>query len=212
MKILVVDNYDSFVYTLVDYLRLLGAQTTVVRNDAVDPSEIDGYEGVLISPGPGAPHEAGSSMEIIRRCIDERIPMLGVCLGHQALGEVCGATVSHAPELLHGKTSMITHDGTGSFEGLDSPLRVTRYHSLAIEPETMPQCLRVTAQTESGVIMAVAHREAPSWGVQFHPESVMTQGGHRMLANWLELCGLEGAVETSRGLKPLMSEGIEVTA
>lgn len=212
MKILVVDNYDSFVYTLVDYLRLLGAHTTVVRNDAVSPEDISGYDGVLISPGPGAPREAGASLEIIARCIAERIPMLGVCLGHQALGEVCGAKVSHAPELLHGKTSMINHDGTGPFQGLDSPLRVTRYHSLAIEPETLPECLRVTARTDSGVIMAVSHCEAPSWGVQFHPESVMTQGGHRMLANWLELCGLEGAVEASKGLKPLVSDGIEVTA
>ena len=206
-RILVIDNYDSFVYTIVDYLRLLGAETTVVRNDEALPEDADSYDGVLISPGPGTPAEAGVSMEMIRHCGDQSIPMLGVCLGHQALGEVYGATVSHAPELMHGKTSRITHSGEGVFAGLASPLTVTRYHSLAVEPETIDkEKLTVTAQTDSGIVMAMEHADKPLWGVQFHPESVMTEGGHRMLANWLALCGSRNSVALSAGKAPLVRE------
>ena len=215
-RILVVDNYDSFVYTIVGYLDQLGAQTVVVRNDAVPPrAERAEYDGVLISPGPGTPRAAGESMDVIRDCADEGTPMLGVCLGHQALGEVFGATVTHAPELMHGKTSLVEHDGTTVFEGLPSPLTATRYHSLAIVDGTVPDALRVTARTvpdasahpgtaPQGVIMAIEHREAPVWGVQFHPESVLTEGGYRMLGNWLEAAGLAGAAELASGRAPLV--------
>lgn len=201
-KILVVDNYDSFVYTIVDYLRQLGADTDVVRNDVVDPSSVTQYSGVLVSPGPGAPSEAGRSMDVIRACADNDVPMLGVCLGHQALAEVYGATVSHVPELLHGKTSQIEHNDQGVMSGVVSPVQVTRYHSLAVEPGTVPDELQVTAQTATGIIMAMEHRTKPLSGVQFHPESVLTQSGHRMLANWLESAGVEGAVERSHGKAP----------
>lgn len=204
-SILVVDNYDSFVYTIVGYLQQLGAECTVVRNDEVDLSTITGYDGVLISPGPGTPEEAGASMEAIRRCGELSVPMLGVCLGHQALGVVSGSVVGRADELLHGKTSQVVHEGVGVLAGVPSPFTATRYHSLTIDPATLTDELEVTAQTESGVIMAVQHASLPLHGVQFHPESVLTQGGHRLLANWLELCGSDGAVERSEGLGPLVS-------
>lgn len=204
-SILVVDNYDSFVYTIVGYLQQLGAECTVVRNDEVDLSTITGYDGVLISPGPGTPEEAGASMEAIRRCGELGVPMLGVCLGHQALGVVSGSVVGRADELLHGKTSQVVHEGVGVLAGVPSPFTATRYHSLTIDPATLTDELEVTAQTESGVIMAVQHASLPLHGVQFHPESVLTQGGHRLLANWLELCGSDGAVERSEGLGPLVS-------
>ncbi|WP_225755744.1 aminodeoxychorismate/anthranilate synthase component II [Actinotalea sp. Marseille-Q4924] len=213
-RILVVDNYDSFVYTIVGYLDQLGAETVVVRNDAV-PSrqERSEYDGVLISPGPGTPRAAGASMDVIRDCADDGTPMLGVCLGHQALGEVFGATVTHAPELMHGKTSLVQHDGTGVLAGLTTPFTATRYHSLAVVDGTVPGELVVTARTAAtdgtttGVIMGLQHRDLPLHGVQFHPESVLTEGGHRLLANWLELCGLEGAVAASEGMAPLVREG-----
>jgi len=210
-RILVVDNYDSFVYTIVGYLDQLGAETVVVRNDAVPPvAERAAYDGVLISPGPGTPRSAGESMHVIADCADAEQPMLGVCLGHQALGEVFGATVTHAPELMHGKTSRVVHDGEGVLAGLGSPFTATRYHSLAVADGTVPDELVVTARTEPsddgrpGVIMGLQHRDLPLHGVQFHPESVLTEGGHRLLANWLELCGLEGAVERSAGMAPLV--------
>lgn len=211
-RILVVDNYDSFVYTIVGYLDQLGAQTVVVRNDAVPPrAERAEYDGVLISPGPGTPRAAGESMDVIRDCADEGTPMLGVCLGHQALGEVFGATVTHAPELMHGKTSLVQHEGTGVLAGLTTPFTATRYHSLAVVDGTVPAELVVTARTAGvggpGVIMGLQHRDLPLHGVQFHPESVLTEGGHRLLANWLELCGLEGAVARSEGMAPLVREG-----
>lgn len=211
-RILVVDNYDSFVYTIVGYLDQLGAETVVVRNDAVPgPQERAGYDGVLISPGPGTPRSAGQSMDVIRDCAEAGTPMLGVCLGHQALAEVYGATVTHAAELMHGKTSEVEHDGTGVLEGLDSPFTATRYHSLAVVDGTVPDELVVTSRTHGsgttpGVIMGLQHRDLPLHGVQFHPESVLTEGGHRLLANWLELCGLEGAVERSEGMHPLVRE------
>ncbi len=206
-SILVVDNYDSFVYTIVGYLQQLGAECTVVRNDEVDPASIGDYDGVLVSPGPGTPEEAGASMDVIRRCGELGVPMLGVCLGHQALGVVSGSVVGRAAELLHGKTSQVVHDGGGVLAGLPSPFTATRYHSLTIDPTTLTDELVVTGRTESGVIMAVQHATLPLHGVQFHPESVLTQGGHRLLANWLDLCGADGAVERSAGLGPLVSAG-----
>jgi para-aminobenzoate synthetase component 2 len=209
-RILVVDNYDSFVFTIVGYLQQLGAECEVVRNDAVSPADAADHDGVLVSPGPGTPEAAGVSMAMIEACAERRQPMLGVCLGHQALGVVCGATVGRAPELLHGKTSRVVHDGTGVLAGLGSPFTATRYHSLTIEPDTLADALVPNGHTASGVVMAVRHRELPLHGVQFHPESVLTEGGHRILANWLELCGLEDAVERSRGLSPLVrdAEGV----
>lgn len=203
--ILVVDNYDSFVYTIVGYLQQLGAECTVVRNDEVDVDSIGRYDGVLISPGPGTPQEAGASLEAVRRCGELGVPMLGVCLGHQALGVVTGAVVGRAGELLHGKTSQVVHDGTGVLAGLPSPFTATRYHSLTIETDTVGADLVVNGHTASGVIMAARHASLPLHGVQFHPESVLTQGGHRVLANWLAMCGQGDAVQRSRGLGPLVS-------
>ena len=207
-RILCVDNYDSFVWTIVGYLRHLGAEVDVVRNDQVDPLwfEPGVYDGVLISPGPGDPKGAGASLQVIDDCLKLSIPMLGVCLRHQALGELCGATVTHSPELMHGKMSVITHDGCGVFEGVESPLTVTRYHSLAIDPLTLPDCLEVSASTDNGIIMGVRHKSAPLEGVQFHPESVMTQSGHAMFANWLCACGDEAAPGRARSLKPVVAE------
>jgi para-aminobenzoate synthetase component 2 len=203
LSILVIDNYDSFVYTIVGYLQQLGATTTVVRNDAV-PRGLDEFDGVLVSPGPGTPKEAGSSIEVIEACGRDRIPMLGVCLGHQALGEVFGGVVTHAPELMHGKTSLVEHEGHGVFASLPSPFTATRYHSLAVVADTVPDELLVTAHTTNGIVMGLEHRELPLHGVQFHPESVLTEGGHRLLANWLAICGDPGAVERSHGLVPLV--------
>lgn len=211
-SILVVDNYDSFVFTIVGYLEQLGAQCEVVRNDAVTPDEGAGYDGVLISPGPGTPEEAGVSMDMIAACADRAQPMLGVCLGHQALGVVMGATVGRAPELLHGKTSQVQHDESGVLTGLPDPFTATRYHSLSIDPPTLPDTLVVNGSTASGIIMAVRHRDLPLHGVQFHPESVLTQGGHRLLANWLTLCGASDALERSVGLSPLLHDAAGVAA
>jgi para-aminobenzoate synthetase component 2 len=202
--ILVIDNYDSFVFTIVGYLEQLGARCHVARNDAVTPAQGAGYAGVLISPGPGTPEEAGVSMAMIEACAQRSQPMLGVCLGHQALGVVMGATVGRAPELLHGKTSLVHHDGSGVLDGLRSPFTATRYHSLAIDPPTLPAQLVANGHTESGVIMAVRHTSLPLHGVQFHPESVLTEGGHRLLANWLVMCGATDAVDRSVGLSPLV--------
>ncbi len=207
-RILVVDNYDSFVYTIVGYLEQLGAECRVVRNDAVAPSEVSEHDGVLVSPGPGTPEEAGVSLEVIRACAQRRTPMFGVCLGHQALAVAFGAVVDRAPELVHGKTSLVHHDGTGVLEGLPSPFTATRYHSLTIEPATLPPELLTTGHTDSGVIMSVRHRELPLHGVQFHPESVLTEGGHRMLANFLAMCGDPQAIARSEGLSPLVSAAV----
>lgn len=209
-RILVVDNYDSFVFTIVGYLQQLGADCDVVRNDAVSAADAEGYDGVLVSPGPGTPEEAGVSMAMIEGCAERAQPMLGVCLGHQALGVVAGATVGRAPELLHGKTSLVVHDDTGVLEGLASPFTATRYHSLTIDPPTLPDSLVANGHTRSGIIMAVRHRDLPLHGVQFHPESVLTEGGHRILANWLAVCGATDAVAASRGLSPLVhdAEGV----
>lgn len=203
VSILVIDNYDSFVYTIVGYLQQLGARTTVVRNDAV-PSRIADFDGVLVSPGPGTPKEAGASLDVIGTCAEQGLPMLGVCLGHQALGEVFGGVVTHAPELMHGKTSLVEHEGHGVFASLPNPFTATRYHSLAVVADSVPDALLVTAHTANGIVMGLEHRDLPLHGVQFHPESVLTQGGHRLLANWLAICGDESAVERSRGLAPLV--------
>ena len=189
MRVLVIDNYDSFVYNLVQYLAQLGADSLVRRNDEVRWSELDEVDGVLLSPGPSTPDRAGQTMEAVRRCADRRLPVLGVCLGHQAIGAVWGATVDLAPELLHGKTSVVHHQGRGVLAGLPQPFTATRYHSLTVLPETIPDEFEVTGRTDTGVVMAMRHRELPVEGVQFHPESVLTDGGHRLLANWLSVCG-----------------------
>ncbi|MBG6183608.1 para-aminobenzoate synthetase component 2 [Arthrobacter sp. CAN_A214] len=208
-RILVVDNYDSFVYTLVGYLQELGAETTVVRNDDVTLAEAaelaESRDGVLISPGPGAPSDAGICVDLIRWCGASNKPMLGVCLGHQALAEAYGGSVTHAPELMHGKTSLVEHDATGIFAGLPSPVTATRYHSLAAVSDDVPAQLNVTARTASGIIMGLEHRTAPLCGVQFHPESVLTEGGYQMLGNWLESLGLEGAAAKASTLSPLIA-------
>jgi para-aminobenzoate synthetase component 2 len=190
-RILVVDNYDSFVYNLVQYLGQLGAEVVVRRNDAVTAAELAELEvdGVLISPGPGTPEEAGVSMSMVTEAARLAKPLFGVCLGHQAIGAVFGGVVERAPELLHGKTSLVQHDGLGVLAGLPEPFTATRYHSLAVRADTLPPVIEITGATASGVVMALRHRELPIEGVQFHPESVLTQGGHRMLANWLERCG-----------------------
>lgn len=205
-QILVVDNYDSFVFTIVGYLQQLGAETTVVRNDAISAADTADFDGVLVSPGPGTPEAAGVSMKVIEACAERAQPMLGVCLGHQALGVVLGATVGRAPELLHGKTSRVLHDEDGVLAGLPSPFTATRYHSLTIDPATVPDDLVPNGLTESGIIMAARHRELPLHGVQFHPESVLTEHGHRILANWLAVTGDEAAVERSAGMSPLVRD------
>ena len=199
-KILVVDNYDSFVFNLVQYLQQLGAEVVVKRNDEVNAESINGFDGVLLSPGPGTPEDAGACIEIVNAAIEKQKPLLGVCLGHQAIGAALGGKVSRAPELLHGKTSQVQHKNEGVFKDLKSPFRATRYHSLAIETPSVPEELVVTATTESGVIMGVKHKSAPIEGVQFHPESVLTEGGHRLLANWLENCGDKDAISVSLSL------------
>ena len=193
MRVLVIDNYDSFVYNLVQYLAQLGADSTVRRNDEVDLDELDEVDGVLVSPGPGTPERAGLSIEVIRRSADRALPLLGVCLGHQAIGAAYGAVVDRAPELLHGKTSLVHHDGVGVLAGLPDPFTATRYHSLAVEESTLPPEIEVTGRTDTGIVMAMRHRTLAVEGVQFHPESVLTQGGHLMLANWLATCGFPAA-------------------
>jgi para-aminobenzoate synthetase component II len=193
MQVLVVDNYDSFVFNLVQYLGQLGVHAQVWRNDddrLADPDAIaDQFDGILLSPGPGTPERAGASIALVQACATAGTPLLGVCLGHQAIGVAFGGTVDRAPELLHGKTSVVHHANTGVLKGLSDPFTATRYHSLTILPETLPDVLEATARTDGGVIMAVRHTELPIHGVQFHPESILTEGGHRMLANWLGYCG-----------------------
>jgi para-aminobenzoate synthetase component 2 len=202
-RILVVDNYDSFVFNLVQYLAQLGAEVVVRRNDEVTPDEAREFDGILLSPGPGTPEAAGVCMDIVRRCAGD-VPIFGVCLGHQAIAAAYGATVSRAPELLHGKTSQVLHEGVGVLAGLPSPFVATRYHSLAVEPSTVPDVLEVTGRTVGGVIMALRHRELAVEGVQFHPESVLTEGGHAMLANWLAECGDPAARERATHLSPVV--------
>lgn len=205
-RILVIDNYDSFVYNLVQYLAQLDADVEVWRNDDArfeTPGWDDGFDGVLLSPGPGVPEEAGVCVDVIRE-LTGRKPLFGVCLGLQAMVVAFGGVVDRAPELLHGKTSEVFHESRGVFEGLPSPIVATRYHSLALVDGTRPEVLEVTARTESGVVMGVRHRDAAVEAVQFHPESVLTEGGYQMLANWLAECGDEDAPRRAEGMSPLM--------
>jgi para-aminobenzoate synthetase component II len=194
-RILVVDNYDSFVFNLVQYLQQLGAEVEVRRNDAIAVGDrlFNEVDGILLSPGPGRPEDAGCCIDVITT-YGASIPIFGVCLGHQAIGVAYGGTVDRAPELLHGKTSEVAHDGKGVFAGVPDPCIATRYHSLTVLEADLPASLEVTARTGS-VVMGLRHRERPVEGVQFHPESVLTQGGHRMLANWLAVCGDPAAGE-----------------
>ncbi len=203
VRILVVDNYDSFVFNLVQYLAQLGADVTVRRNDEITPEEAREFDGVLLSPGPGTPEDAGVCMDIVRECAGD-VPIFGVCLGHQAIAAAYGATVDRAPELLHGKTSLVEHSDLGVLAGLPSPFTATRYHSLAVVPSTVPDELVVTGTTAGGVIMGLRHRDLPVEGVQFHPESVLTEGGYAMLANWLVECGDPQARERAAGLAPVV--------
>ena len=206
VRILVLDNYDSFVYTLNGYLQQLGAETEVIRNDAITEAELpkilENFDALLISPGPGTPSSAGLSIPAVKHALKTDYPVFGVCLGHQAIAEAMGAKVESAPELMHGKTSKVVHEGSLILDGLPQNFQATRYHSLAVVRETIPEDLVVTGQTESGVIMSLQHRSKPIYGVQFHPESVMTEGGYHMIANWLESLGLEGALEKSKTLSP----------
>lgn len=206
VNILVLDNYDSFVYTLNGYLQQLGAETTVMRNDAITEAELPAllqkFDAVLISPGPGTPASAGLSIPTVKYALDTDYPVFGVCLGHQAIAEAMGGKVESAPELMHGKTSKVNHQDSLILNGLPQGFMATRYHSLAVVPESVPEQLLVTGQTESGIIMSLQHKTKPIHGVQFHPESVMTEGGYQMIANWLETLGVEGALEKSKSLSP----------
>ena len=207
MRILVIDNYDSFVYNLVQYLGQLGVDCDVRRNDEIDLATVGRLDpaGILLSPGPGTPQRAGICMGVISE-YGGKIPIFGVCLGHQAFGAAYGATVQRAPELLHGKTSAVYHEGQGVLAGLPSPFTGTRYHSLAVVESTLPAEIEVTGRTESGVVMAMRHRSLPIEGVQFHPGSVLTQGGHLMLANWLAVCGNQAALDRAPKLAAEVEE------
>jgi para-aminobenzoate synthetase component 2 len=201
MRVLVVDNYDSFVFNLVQYLGQLGADCVVRRNDEITVADIPALstDAILLSPGPSTPHRAGICLDVIRQCAGD-MPIFGVCLGHQAIGAAYGATVTRAPELLHGKVSLVHHTGAGVLAGQPDPFTATRYHSLAVVESTLPAEIEITGRTESGVVMAMRHRQLPVEGVQFHPESVLTQGGHTILANWLASCGFTDALDRAPAL------------
>ena len=220
-KILVLDNYDSFVYTLNGYLRQLGAETEVLRNDVVAESELPAllakYDAVLLSPGPGTPAEAGLSIAVVKLALQTGQPVFGVCLGHQAIAEAMGATVTSADELMHGKVSLVSHDDSLVYKNVPQPFTATRYHSLAVVDSTVPADMIITSRTvaadpndpstgngKGGVIMGLQHATKPIYGVQFHPESVMTEGGYQMLGNWLESIGLKGAAERAKSLTPMV--------
>ncbi len=207
-RVLVIDNYDSFVYTLAGYLQQLGAEVEVVRNDSFDAADagvkLAEYDAVLVSPGPGKPADAGVSIPVVHAAIEADVPLLGVCLGHQAIAEAMGATVTNADELMHGKTSVIEHDGSAFYDDVPSSFTATRYHSLAVVDGTVPETLVITSRTQGGVIMGLQHASARVYGVQFHPESILTEGGYAMLGNWLALAGLAEAKELSKGLNPLL--------
>lgn len=206
-RVLVVDNHDSFVHTLVGYLHELGAETTMIESDATDADELEellpAFDGLLLSPGPGAPADAGASLDAVRIAARMRLPLLGVCLGHQAIGEAFGTPVGQAAELMHGMVSPVTHDGSALFDGIPSPFGAGRYHSLALAASALPADVVVTAWTDTGTVMGLAHRDLPILGVQFHPESVLTEGGYRLLANWLAMCGDADAVALAERLHPL---------
>lgn len=191
--ILVIDNYDSFTFNLVHYLLELGAGVEVVRNDAISASEAIALkpQAVLLSPGPCTPNEAGVCLDLIRATAEAKLPLLGVCLGHQALGQAFGGTVVRAPQVMHGKTSPMTHDGTGIFAGLPSPFEATRYHSLIVREDDLPACFAINARSPEGLIMGMRHKTLPLHGVQFHPESIATEHGHAMLANFMRIAGME---------------------
>lgn len=207
-NILIIDNYDSFVYTLNGYLQQLGASTRVIRNDEVSTGELEQlvseYDGVLISPGPGTPADAGVSISMVGIALRTGVPVLGVCLGHQAIAEALGATVTHADELMHGKISRVRHSGDSFFEGVAPEFNATRYHSLAVVRDTVPETLVITAETAGGIVMALRHRELPIYGVQYHPESVLTEGGYQQLGNWLAVVGLPNAAIIAQSLSPLL--------
>jgi anthranilate synthase/aminodeoxychorismate synthase-like glutamine amidotransferase len=198
VSLLLLDNYDSFVHNLARYAEELGCATRVVRSDAVSIAEIERLAptAIILSPGPCTPHEAGVCMDVVRE-LGSRIPMLGVCLGHQAIAAALGGEVRRAPEPVHGRTSLITHDGSGLFAGLPNPLSATRYHSLIVSEQGLPRDLAITARTPDGLIMALAHRAWPVFGVQFHPESILTQAGHQLLANFLRTAGIAATVPSA---------------
>lgn len=191
--ILLIDNYDSFTYNLYQYLSELGADVLVARNDKISLHEVENIapKGIVISPGPCTPKEAGISNEVIR-VFGPQVPVLGVCLGHQSIGYTYGGTVDSAGEIMHGKTSLIHHDGKGAFLGLPNPFEAIRYHSLAVQPQNLPACLDITAWTDNGLIMGLRHKDFPVEGVQFHPESIMTTNGHDLLTNFLDVVGKWG--------------------
>lgn len=206
-RVLVVDNHDSFVHTLVGYLHELGAETQMIESDAVDTAHLEAmlpqFDALLLSPGPGTPADAGVSLDAVRLAAARRMPLLGVCLGHQTIGEAFGAPVTEAPELMHGMVSPVEHDGSALFDGIPSPFDAGRYHSLGLAASALPPELTMTARADTGAVMGIAHRELPILGVQFHPESVLTQGGYRLLANWLSLCGDTDAVARAESLRPV---------
>ena len=204
-KILVVDNHDSFVFNIVQYLDELGAVTHVVKNEEIEPKYCQNFDGVVISPGPGNPQNAGVSIDAVKYCDDAGIPILGICLGLQVIGAAFGAKISSAPELLHGRTSEISHNGIDLFKDIPNNFIATRYHSLAIEPDSMPEVLQVTATSSDGTVMGISHRTKNIVGVQFHPEAVLTEFGYELLANWLELCGDIGARKRAAGLNALIN-------
>jgi para-aminobenzoate synthetase component 2 len=205
-RVLVIDNYDSFVFNIVQYLAQLGADVTVKRNDEVELIEAKNFDGVLLSPGPGTPKDAGVCIDMVHFCAENKIPLFGVCLGHQAIAEAFGGVISRAPELLHGKTSEVFHQGESVMSSLPQPFTATRYHSLAVERDTVPAELEITSSTDSGVVMSLRHRTLPIEGVQFHPESVLTEHGHKMLGNWLVQCGDAEAINRAEGLSPVISK------
>ncbi len=207
MQILVINNFDSFVFNLVDYLKRLSAECTVLNNDQIDLTQIEKYDGVLISPGPGTPEGAGASIEVVKKCAELRKPLLGICLGHQAIGVAFGGIVERAPELLHGKTSEVTHNNSGVLQNIASPFTATRYHSLIIKSNSLPQELEVNAKSESGIIMAIKHRSLPIEGVQFHPEAILTEHGYQIIGNWLVQCGDQDARKRSEGFNPVVTRG-----
>jgi len=208
IRVLVVDNHDSFVHTLIGYLLELGAEVDMVESDAADAVDrVGAADAVLISPGPGTPEGAGASIAIVERCASTATPLLGVCLGHQAIAVAFGGVVSHAADLMHGRTSLVHHDGSGVFSGLPRPFTATRYHSLAVGRASLPVDLRVTAWTDSGTVMGLAHRSLPIEGVQFHPESVLTEGGYQLLGTWLEGVGLPDAARRGASLSPHRAVG-----